>query len=90
MRNIENLKYTIEDLEEAETPIEKVTAAQDILKTVISILQEVVDETGDRNAEAYVVDHLKIIASNDHGFLSRDLNLDKWIERLERAEDDDS
>lgn len=74
------------DPEEA-SPVEKVRLAQATLRFVIGLLEEVADETEDENARAYMVDHLKIMASADHGFLSRDFNLDDWIERLEACED---
>jgi hypothetical protein len=69
------------------SPIEKVRLAQAALSFVIGLLEDVADETDDENARAYMVDHLKIMASSDHGFLSRDFNLDDWIERLEARED---
>lgn len=36
---------------------------------------------GDAYAKAYLIDHLKIYASDDHGFLSGDINIDKLIEK---------
>mgnify|MGYP001325854279 CR=1 FL=1 len=60
--------------------------AQEHLQQTIGLLETYVRETHDRNAEAYLVDHLKILASRGHGFLSRDLNLDDLIERLENVE----
>lgn len=65
--------------------------AQEHLQQAIALLETYVRETRDGNAEAYLVDHLKILAGRDHGFLSRDLNLDDLLERLdERGEDDDA
>jgi hypothetical protein len=76
------------DYEEA---IEKIEEARELLDEAISLLEGAVRLTNDRNAEAYLVDHLKILASSDHGFLSRDLNCDTWIERLrdEMGEDEE-
>lgn len=60
--------------------------AQDFLYQAIGLLDTYVRETGDRNAKAYLVDHLKIMASGEHGFLSRDLNIDNLIERLDEMD----
>ena len=75
--------------------IDMIREAQEHLFQAIEILEKAT--AGDGNAKAYLVDHLKIMASEDHGFLSRDLNLDKLIERyreyaeeLEDGPDDDS
>ncbi len=56
---------------------------QELLNEAIANLETYVSETGDSNAKAYIVDHLKIIASNDHGFLSRDISIDDLIERVD-------
>ena len=69
--------------------IDTVYGAQDHLNQAIALLETYVRETGDHNAEAYILDHLKIIAGRDHGFLSRDLNLDDLIERLNENEPED-
>lgn len=70
--------------------IDMIREAQEHLFQAIEILEKAT--AGDGNAKAYLVDHLKIMASQDHGFLSRDLNLDKLIERYreyaEELEDD--
>ena len=57
--------------------------AQEHLFEAIELLEGYVKATDDQNAKAYLVDHLKIIASNGHGFLSSDLNIDKLIERVD-------
>lgn len=64
--------------------------AQAELLNAIEHLQTYVRLTDDRAAEAYIVDHLKIIATANHGFLSRDLNIDDLIERLNDYEADES
>lgn len=63
--------------------------AQEKLFEAIENLEAYVRETGDRNAEAYIVDHLKIIASSGHGFLSRDITLDDLIRRIDGNEEDE-
>lgn len=57
--------------------------AQEKLYEAIRLLEIYVRETNDRNAQAYLVDHLKIFAGRDHGFLSSDLNIDDLIDRLD-------
>lgn len=68
---------------------EKLELAQSALRFAIRMLDDVADATRDEHARAYVIDHLKILASADHGFLSRDFNLDEWIEQLEKGDDED-
>lgn len=60
--------------------------AQAELLNAIEKLEQYIRATGDNEAEAYIVDHLKIIASRDHGFLAGDLNLDDLLERLDDDE----
>jgi hypothetical protein len=60
---------------------ELVELAQIALNTSIELLEMACQD--DSNARAYIIDHLRIMASADHGFLSRDLNLDDLIERYE-------
>ncbi len=66
--------------------IDLIRQAQDLLFEAIGLLEQAT--AGDGNAKAYLVDHLKIMASEDHGFLSRDLNLDKLIERYREEADE--
>lgn len=63
--------------------------AQEHLNEAINLLSTYVRETDDRNAEAYLVDQLKVHAGRDHGFLSRDLNIDDLLERLDEAEEEE-
>lgn len=63
--------------------------AQEHLHEAIRLLEFYVRETNDLQAEAYMVDHLKIFAGRDHGFLSDDLNIDDLIEQLDENEADD-
>ena len=58
--------------------------AQEKLFEAIELLEVYVKETDDTNAKAYLVDHLKIMASSDHGFLTRDISIDDLIERVDR------
>ena len=64
--------------------IEKVREAQELLLEAIDLIAEAVKETQyESHTKAYMIDHLKIMASSDHGFLTRDLNLDELINGLE-------
>ena len=63
--------------------------AQEKLFDAIELLTTYVNETGDSNAKAYIVDHLKIMASRDHNFLSRDVNIDDLVDRVNEAGDYD-
>lgn len=83
------IEQIAQDYDPCDKPVERVHIAQRLINAAIDILSDVVKETNDRNAEAYVVDHLRILAGSDHGFLDRSMNLDKWIERLEDRDDED-
>lgn len=63
--------------------------AQAELLNAIEHLETYVRLTNDREAEAYIVDHLKILATRDHGFLSSDLNLDDLLERVGPYDNED-
>ena len=63
--------------------------AQAELLNAIEHLETYVRESGDSQAEAYIVDHLKIFAGRNHGFLSNDLNLDDLIDQLAEGDDED-
>jgi len=67
--------------------VELVEEAQEKLFEVIELLEEACE--GDSDAEAYIVDHLKIYASANHGFCSGDLNLDDLKERYSSDEEDE-
>ena len=69
--------------------VDLVKEAQEKLLEVIELLDGYVKETDDGNASAYIVDHLSIIASRDHGFCSSDLNLDDIVDRIENELEDD-
>ncbi|MEX1098756.1 MAG: hypothetical protein WED34_22095 [Planctomycetales bacterium] len=87
---VADLLDVLEDFDPDEAgSIAKVEVAQMALRFAIGILERVVAETDDRHAEAYCVDHLKIMAGDDHGFLSREFNLDRWIAQLEGGEDEE-
>ena len=64
---------------------ELVRTAQIFLNNAIEVLEVACE--GDSNADAYMVAQLKILASSNHGYLSRDLNLDELAERYENTEE---
>jgi len=84
-------KDALENLVEQEkiSNVEKVETAQTLILAALDLLREVAKETKDVNSRAYVVDHLAILASGDHGFLTRDKNLDDWIRELKRQGEED-
>lgn len=59
--------------------------AQVHLFDAIASIREYVNETDDQNAKAYLLDHLCIMASSEHEFLSCDLNIDDLIERVNES-----
>lgn len=69
---------------------DEVEEAQDLLLQAIEKLDHVATACPAVGGyyQAYIVDHLKIMASSDHNFLSRDANLDEWKRALRRGEDD--
>jgi hypothetical protein len=64
----------------------RVAAAQALILAAIEILDGVARETRDRNARAYIIDHLQVLAGGRHEILSGDDNLDRWQRRLRKAE----
>lgn len=67
-----------------------VCEAQNLLLEAIRTLDHYVAMTGDLASETYITDHLRVMASKDHGFLSRDRNLDDVLAELaERSEEED-
>lgn len=52
------------------------------LRDVVDQLKALVEEIGDKHAEAYLVDHLVILTRRDHGFLSSDFSVEEWLENL--------
>jgi hypothetical protein len=76
------------DPDKADHP-RKVELAQTALRFAVGLLAGVADDTNDDHARAYIVDHLRIMAGADHDFMSRDFNLDDWIEQLENPQDED-
>ena len=71
------------------TDEEKIELAQTLLQGAVKLMKEVVKNGDGKYAseEAYIVDHLQIIASANHGFLGRDKNLDDWLEAIREEEE---
>lgn len=92
--NIQDVKDEIDCLDESEedsyesqlTNLRKLRLAKHFLQAGHDLIQQVVGDTRDESAQAYLVDQLKT-SIGDHSFLSNDLNVDKLIERLEKSEE---
>ncbi len=55
--------------------------AQEKFIEAIDMIESVVGS--DPNIKAYWIGHARILASNDHGYVSRDMNIDDIKERVE-------
>ncbi len=62
--------------------LDNLMEAQQKMFEVIETLDDYVKMSGDTNAEIYLVNHLKIMTSRDHGFVSHDLNMDDLFDRV--------
>ena len=104
MKKINNMKTEIEKLSEIfdddkivkksgtdknEEAVDLLDRAQEDLYEVINTLEYVAELTNDEHARAYLIDHLKIMAGEGHGFMSNDFNIDKWKEQLNNQEEDE-
>ena len=58
--------------------------AEEMLENCIEILERVNQQFEDRNAEAYLIDQLKTRVNDEHGFLSSNLTIGGWREKLIR------
>lgn len=67
--------------------IEQLEEAQEMLRDAHYILKRVARITNDPHAKAYVVEHLALLIDDEHGLLSKDFNVQQWIEQVE--EDDE-
>jgi hypothetical protein len=78
------VKEKIKDNDDLEDRIDLLDEAQDSLRHCIDNIVEAIKDTDlQGNAEAYLVDQLKIHVDSEHGFLSDDLNIEKLKEQLE-------
>lgn len=64
-------------------------AQEKILEGIELIEQAVRGTSREGYCDAYVIAHLKILASEGHGYLSRDTNLDDVIGWFENGDEDD-
>lgn len=69
-----------------EKRIELVQRAQEKLLKTIELLERAELSP---YVEAYIIDHLKIYASSNHGFCSSETTLDDVLEELENDEDEE-
>lgn len=76
--------FTSEELYEIQEKLEKIQ--RKMLKQ-IGKLEEVIDQLGDENSRAYILDHLKILVSDNHNFLTRDRSISDMINSLQEYEE---
>jgi hypothetical protein len=67
--------------------LELLYTAQEHMLAAIDALRRYVEVTGDRHTEAYILDHLTIMTTANHGFMSRNANIEQLIANVERGED---
>ncbi len=72
-----------------DTNLKKLELARYAMNLVLALTSEVAEDTGNRHAKAYMVDQLTCLATEDHGFCSRQFNLDQWIEQLKSNDDEE-
>lgn len=60
--------------------------AREHLQQAIELIEQVFPN--DEYVKAYMIDHLRIRAGSDHGFLSGDLNIDDLIKRTNELDND--
>lgn len=70
---------TTNDLQNVQWKLEKIQ--RKMLKQ-IGKLEEVIDELGDEGSRAYILNHLKILTSSDHSFLTRDRSISDMIQAV--------
>jgi hypothetical protein len=68
------------------TTVDKLNLAAELYDKMLEVLREVLDESPNENKEVYVYEHLQILRSEEHGFMSRDINLQDWISEEERQQ----
>jgi len=66
--------------------ISQIRDAQEQILEAIRSLKEANRQIKDRHAKAYLLDQLDCLASDDHGFLSRDYTISQWIADIESGD----
>lgn len=64
--------------------VDMLEEAREHLQQAIELIEGVFPD--DAYVKAYMIDHLRIRAGGDHGFLSNDLNIDSLIDRVNDAD----
>lgn len=59
-----------------------VEEAQQQILEAIETLRQVARSTDDEWARRYIIAHLETVTTSDHGWLSRDQNIDDWLKKL--------
>lgn len=70
--------------------IDTITAAQELIAEALTMLQDVARSTRNGWAENYIIAPLSILINGEHGYISRDANLDDWIKSLLGDEDEEA
>ena len=68
---------------EREDQISAIQDAQEKLYEAIEILASVAKARDDSHADSYLIAPLKIHTSDNHNYLTRDFNCDKWIHEIQ-------
>jgi len=68
-----------------EEKVDKLREAQEKLFDAIDLIEKVFPD--DKNVRTYLIDHLRIYASDEHGFLTSDPNLDELMNRFVQVND---
>lgn len=62
--------------------IDEIRDAQEQIVDAVATLRQICQELNDQNAMAYLIEQLENYMADGHGN-PYDLNIDKWVERLE-------
>lgn len=76
--------FTRDELYEIQEQLEKI---QRKMQKQVEKLEAVIDRLGDENSRAYILDHLKILVSDNHSFLTRDRSISDMIRGLQEYEE---
>ena len=75
--------------EQKQELISDIREAEEAFAKAWEDLAAAVRELGDENAKAYILEPLQILIFKDHGFMSRDRNIEQLADYLEEALDDE-
>jgi hypothetical protein len=67
---------------------DRIREIQETMAELAGELKEIAQQVDDVHAERSVVANLQCLIDDNHGYLSRDYNLTRWIEDLEQNENE--